>query len=82
MPKEDYALGWVVQKRKWAGGDALMHTGSNTMWYCAIWVAPARNAAFVAATNIASDLADDGCDAAIKAMVDRTVGDRDVNDGE
>src|SRR3954471_1441132 len=82
VPKEDYSLGWVVQKRKWAGGDALMHTGSNTMWYCAIWVAPARNAAFVAATNTASDLADDGCDAAIKAMVDRIVGDRDVNDGE
>jgi hypothetical protein len=49
-----------------------MHTGSNTMWYCAMWVAPSRNAAFVAATNIAIDTADDGCDAAVKELVQRT----------
>ena len=29
----DYACGWVVLKRGWAGGNALMHNGSNTMWY-------------------------------------------------
>jgi CubicO group peptidase (beta-lactamase class C family) len=68
---EDYALGWVVQKRHWSKGDVLMHTGSNTMWYCAMWVAPARNAAFVAATNIAIETADDGCDEAVKEMVQR-----------
>jgi D-alanyl-D-alanine carboxypeptidase len=71
---EDYALGWVVQRRAWGGGDVLMHTGSNTMWYCAAWVAPARNSAFAAATNIASESADDACDEAIKAMVERAFG--------
>ncbi len=73
-PKEDYALGWVVQKRTWGGGDVFMHTGSNTMWYCALWVAPGQNSAFVAATNIASESADDGCDEAIKTMVERAYG--------
>ena len=82
VPNEDYAMGWVVQQRQWAGGDVLMHTGSNTMWYCVIWVAPARNSAFVAATNIATDLADDGCDAAVKAMVDRVLGGRNISEGE
>ncbi len=82
VPNEDYSMGWVVQTRHWAGGDVLMHTGSNTMWYCAIWVAPLRNTAFVAATNTATELADDGCDAAIKVMVDRVLGGRDLSEGE
>jgi CubicO group peptidase (beta-lactamase class C family) len=73
-PGIDYALGWVVQERQWGGGDVLMHTGSNTMWYASMWVAPAQNSAFVAATNIASDEADDGCDDAIKWLVERIYG--------
>lgn len=68
---EDYSLGWVVQKRHWGGDNVLMHTGSNTMWYCAMWVAPDRNAAFVAASNCDFDAADDGCDEAVKVMVER-----------
>jgi CubicO group peptidase (beta-lactamase class C family) len=79
-PNEDYALGWVVQKRAWGGGDVVMHTGSNTMWYCAMWVAPEKNAAFVAATNAASEFADDACDEAIKAMVVRTFGEDRAQD--
>ena len=30
----DYGCGWVVLQRGWAGGNALMHNGSNTMWAC------------------------------------------------
>ena len=37
----DYAGGWMVVDRPWAGGKALTHSGSNTMWYCTIWLAPA-----------------------------------------
>lgn len=73
-PKVDYSPGWVVQERNWGGGDVLMHTGSNTMWYAAMWVAPAQNSAFVAATNIAHEHADDGCDEAIKTLVERLYG--------
>src|SRR5204863_3900403 len=64
-----YAMGWSTCERSWAGGQALMHNGSNTMWYALMWIAPAKDAAFVAATNIAGDDAAKGCDAAISALV-------------
>ena len=40
---EEYAGGWIVVDRSWAGGRALNHNGSNTFWYCTIWLAPARD---------------------------------------
>lgn len=58
----DYALGWVVLQREWAGGRALMSNGSNTMFYIVIWMAPARNCAVITATNIGGDEAFAGCD--------------------
>ncbi len=39
----DYALGWSVAERPWAGGRVLTHAGSNTMWFCVTWLAPARD---------------------------------------
>ena len=65
----DYACGWVVLKRGWAGGNALMHNGSNTMWYVVMWLAPARNFAVIAATNVAGSDAEEGCDDAASAMI-------------
>ena len=41
---EDYALGWMVLKRSWANGRALMHNGSNTMFYVVVWMAPEKTA--------------------------------------
>ena len=35
----------------WAGGRTLSYNGTNTNWYAAIWIAPARNFAVLAATN-------------------------------
>ena len=32
-PGDDYAGGWHVLERSWAGGRTLMHNGSNTSWY-------------------------------------------------
>ncbi len=75
VPHEDYALGWCVLRRRWAGGDALMHTGSNALWYAAVWVAPEQNLGFVAVTNIDSENADDTCDQAIKALLKRVTDD-------
>ncbi len=68
-PGGDYALGWRVTQRDWAGGTALTHAGSNTMWLVVIWVAPAKDAAFVAATNIMGKDAEQGCDEAVGAMI-------------
>ena len=65
----DYACGWVVVKREWAGGNALMHNGSNTMWYVVMWLAPERNFSVVAATNIAGSDAEQGCDEVAAAMI-------------
>jgi len=65
----DYACGWVVTKRDWAGGRALWHNGSNTMWYVVIWFAPDKDFAVIAATNIGDSEADKGCDEAAAAMI-------------
>ncbi len=77
-PREQYSCGWCVEPRDWGAGDVLYHTGSNTMWYCAMWVAPEKIVAFVAATNSASDLADDGCDQAIKALLGQVLATTDL----
>lgn len=50
-PGADYALGWSVVSRPWAGGIAFDHQGSNTFWYADVWVAPARDRAFMTVTN-------------------------------
>ena len=69
----DYAMGWVVLQRKWAGGTALTHTGSNTMWFAVMWLAPEKDTAFVAATNIAGKNSERGCDDAVAALLQRTL---------
>lgn len=68
---QDYAMGWVVTERPWAGGTALRHNGSNTMWYAVMWVAPAKQAAYVAVTNCAGDTAAKACDDAVAALIGR-----------
>jgi CubicO group peptidase (beta-lactamase class C family) len=68
-PMENYACGWVVLQRGWAGGTALWHNGSNTMWYIVMWLAPEKDFAVIAATNIAGPDAEQGCDEACVAMI-------------
>ena len=65
----DYACGWIVVKRGWAGGNALTHSGSNTMWYVVIWLAPEKNFSVIVATNIAGSDAQQGCDEVAAAMI-------------
>jgi CubicO group peptidase (beta-lactamase class C family) len=52
-PGEKYAAGWIVCERPWAGGDgkALMHSGSNTLWYCVAWLGLDAGIAVLATTN-------------------------------
>jgi CubicO group peptidase (beta-lactamase class C family) len=68
-PGGDYACGWVVVKREWAGGTALMHNGSNTMWYVVMWLAPEKDFSVVVGTNIAGAEAEKGADEAAGAMI-------------
>ncbi|HUJ71462.1 MAG TPA: serine hydrolase domain-containing protein, partial [Verrucomicrobiae bacterium] len=65
----DYACGWIVVKRGWAGGNALTHSGSNTMWYVVMWLAPEKQFSVVVATNIGGSDAQQGCDEAATAMI-------------
>jgi CubicO group peptidase (beta-lactamase class C family) len=65
----DYALGWIVTERDWAGGTALTHGGSNTMNYATVWIAPKRDFALLACTNQGGDAAQQACDAAVVALL-------------
>jgi CubicO group peptidase (beta-lactamase class C family) len=51
----EYAFGWGVTQRSWAGGKALNHAGSNTMNFCVCWLAPARKFGVVVCTNQGGD---------------------------
>jgi CubicO group peptidase (beta-lactamase class C family) len=65
----DYALGWRVAERDWAGGTVLNHTGSNTMNYSVIWMAPAKGFAVVAASNRGGDKTAAACDEACSLLI-------------
>ncbi|HEX8214226.1 MAG TPA: serine hydrolase domain-containing protein [Allosphingosinicella sp.] len=52
-----YALGWLVEDLPWAGRNALLHDGSNTMWYATAVVSPERGLAAVAVSNEGSQTA-------------------------
>jgi CubicO group peptidase (beta-lactamase class C family) len=67
----DHALGWLVAQRPWTGGAALTHSGSNTMFYFTAWVAPAKNLAFVVATNVADDAAKRAVDDTFSPLIER-----------
>jgi CubicO group peptidase (beta-lactamase class C family) len=69
--EQDYAMGWAVTKRRWAGGLTLMHNGENEMFYAVMWLGPGENTCFVAACNADGPEADAACDEAIKMMINR-----------
>ncbi|MGH7970233.1 MAG: serine hydrolase domain-containing protein [Limisphaerales bacterium] len=70
----DYACGWVCVERSWAGGRALMHNGSNTMWYVVMWLAPEKDFAVIAATNTGVADTFKGCDEVCAKMIQKWVG--------
>jgi CubicO group peptidase (beta-lactamase class C family) len=69
-----YALGWLVVERGWAGGKALTHTGSNTMFHTVVWIAPGKNFAIVVSTNAGdregSEVVDK-CDRIVSELISR-----------
>lgn len=66
----DYALGWMVAQRSWAGGKALNHAGDNTMNFANAWVAPSRNFAILVCVNQSGNRAFQATDEAVSAMID------------
>lgn len=68
-PVGDFAMGWMVTRRPWGGGNVLTHAGSNTMWYCVVWMAPQKNFAIVVATNQGGDAAAAACDEVASKLI-------------
>ncbi len=66
-----YACGWLVEPRGWAGGDVLMHAGSNTLWRAVVFVAPEVDLALLAVCNEADSDAAKACDEAVQLVLAR-----------
>jgi CubicO group peptidase (beta-lactamase class C family) len=65
-----YARGWLVAKRDWADGTVLTHSGSNTLWYAVVSIAPAKNLAVLVASNHGGRSAAKAADKAVGALID------------
>jgi CubicO group peptidase (beta-lactamase class C family) len=66
----DYAFGWLVANRSWAGDrPALNHAGSNNQNFAIVWMAPAKDFAVLVATNQAGGETFNACDEAEGAMI-------------
>jgi CubicO group peptidase (beta-lactamase class C family) len=62
-----YAMGWgIADNQPWAGGPALTHAGSNTMWFAVAWLAPEKDFAVLVACNTADGKA---CNDAVLALI-------------
>jgi CubicO group peptidase (beta-lactamase class C family) len=67
----EYAYGWLTTQRDWGGGDVLTHSGSNTMNFCTVWLAPQRRFAVLVATNDGRPAAPIACDEAASALIQK-----------
>lgn len=67
----DYALGWGVVDHGWGGGKVLTHAGSNMMNYAMVWIVPQKDSAVLVVTNQGGQPAEQGCDKAIGALIER-----------
>ncbi len=65
----DYAPGWKVREREWAGGNVLTHTGNNTMSFAVVWMAPKRDFAVLVASNQGGDQVEEACDEACWMLI-------------
>lgn len=72
-PGQPYGYGWVVRQTEWAGGDGttLWHNGSNTMWYCELWLGLERGVALLVATNQAGNGANRAVDGVVKLLIEQ-----------
>lgn len=69
-PGADYGCGWGVTTRDWAGGTALTHSGSNTLWFATTWIAPAKNTTLAVITNRGDEPAATAVDAAFGPLIE------------
>lgn len=67
----EYAMGWRLGERAWAKGKVLTHSGSNTMNFCSIWIAPNTEKAYLVAMNYGGEEARQACDDVISTLVNK-----------
>ncbi len=67
-PASGYAMGWGVTQRPW-GGNLLVHSGSNNLWFCVVWIAPEKNFAALACCNQGGERGQQACDDAVGALI-------------
>ena len=65
----NYAFGWIATTRPWGNGTVLTHSGSNTMNFCVVWIAPKRDFAVLAVTNQGGNEAEKATDEAVAALI-------------
>jgi CubicO group peptidase (beta-lactamase class C family) len=65
----DYASGWSVTNRDWAGGKVFTHAGSNTMNFAVVWMAPERDFAVLVASNQGGGDVGKACDEACSTLI-------------
>jgi CubicO group peptidase (beta-lactamase class C family) len=63
--QQEYAGGWFVIRRNWSKGPIYTHNGSNTVWYCVVFLAPTEGRGIFAASNLGLDAAGP-CDEALQ----------------
>ncbi len=73
---QKYALGWVVSRRRWSAGPVLSHSGSNTLWYCKIFIATNEREAYMVAANIANPETPQELDRIVKKLIALEAGQR------
>ena len=62
-------MGWAIGDRSWAGGTTFTHSGSNTVNYAVVWIAPLLDFALLVTTNQGGDTAAKACDDAVVALI-------------
>ena len=75
-PEGNYAGGWIIDRRAWAKGIVLTHSGSNTMWFAVVWVAPALDRAFAVVTNSHDKVSRNICDRVVGRLIKINQGSR------
>ena len=68
---DGYYGGWDRVARDWARGQALTHTGTNTLFFAAVWLAPARDFGVLAVSNQGGSVAAQACDSACAHLIQR-----------
>ena len=67
------ARGWAKGLGQGDTGRVLTHTGSNTMWFAVVWLAPEKDWAVLVCCNKGGGEAAKACDEAVAAMIRKYV---------